>query len=174
MISPDLVQLYQFHYFFRLNFLFFYLCPDYFSIVAIMPKLLKIYMSMMSVGSLPGWDDALKIIERISGTIIGCRRQPSIYLVIMPHFILILPFLGVFLMMMPIFLWKLYRIGLFCFRMLSVGSNYSWHFLIFCNFWQYFRDWSFYCMDSISRPIWSVLRWWVISCLVVHLLVQCG
>jgi Mg/Co/Ni transporter MgtE len=80
---------------------------------------------MMSVGSLPGCDDALKIIKGISGTIIGCRRQPSIYLVIMPHFIFILTFGAFFLVMMPIFLWKLYRIGLFCFRMLSVGSNYS-------------------------------------------------
>ena len=51
-----------------------------------MSKLLKIYMNMKPAGSLPGCDDASKIIKGISGTIIGCRRQPSIYLVIMPHF----------------------------------------------------------------------------------------
>ena len=175
MISPDLVQLYQFQYLFRL-FYFFLPLPRllFIAIVAFMPKLLVIYMNMMSVGSLPGCDEALKIIQGISGTIIGCRRQPSIYIVIMPHFILILTFWVVFLLMMPIFLRKLYRIGLFCFRMLSVGSNYSWPFFILCNFWQYFRDWGFYCMDSISWLIWSGLRLWVNSCLVVHFIEQYG
>jgi hypothetical protein len=86
MISPDLVQLYQFQYLFRL-FYFFLPLPRllFIAIVAFMPKLLVIYMNMMSVGSLPVCDEALEIIQGISGTIIGCRRQPSIYLVIMPH-----------------------------------------------------------------------------------------
>ena len=90
-------------------------------------------MNMMSVGSLPGCDDALKIIKGISGTIIGCRRQPSIYLVIMPHFILILPFWGVFLLM-HIFLWKFYRIGLFCsgcYRLALIILNISSYSAIF-------------------------------------------
>jgi hypothetical protein len=173
MIFPDLVQLYQFHYFFRLNC---YFLP--------LPRLLFIaIVAFMPVGNLYEYDVGRFIarvwwsVEDFPRNIRNHNRLPQAAVNIScdyATFYFQFDFLGRFLLMMPIFLWKLYRIWLFCFRMLSVGYNYSWHFLILCNFWQYFRDWGFYCMDSISRLIWSVLRLWVISCLVVHLLVQCG
>jgi hypothetical protein len=56
------------------------------AIVASMSKLLKIYMNMKPAGSLPGCDDASKIIKGISGTIIGCRRQLSYPIFVVQHF----------------------------------------------------------------------------------------
>ena len=87
MIFPDLVQLYQFQYLFRLFYFFLPLPRLLFNlIVAFMPKLLEIYMNMKPAGSLPGCDDALKIIKGISGTIIGCRRQLSYPIFVVQHF----------------------------------------------------------------------------------------
>ena len=43
-------------------------------------------MNMKPAGSLPGCDDASKIIKGISGTIIGCRRQLSYPIFVVQHF----------------------------------------------------------------------------------------
>ena len=135
MIFPDLVQLYQFHYFFRLNCYFLPLPRLLFiAIVAFMPKLLVIYMNMMSVGSLPGCDEASKIFQGILGTIIGCRRQLSIYLVIMPHFIFSLTFWGVFYWWCLSFYGNCIEFDFFvsgCYRLALIILDISLYYAIF-------------------------------------------
>ena len=128
MIFPDLVQLYQFQYLFRL-FYFFLPLPRllFILIVAFMPKLLVIYMNMMSVGSLPGCDEASKIFQGILGTIIGCRRQLSIYLAIMLYFIIFLPFWAAIFWLC---LWPLYGSGLFwpgCCQWADIFAGICWN-----------------------------------------------